>query len=531
MAHGYANFASGIFGGLQNYITYSNSVLYAKSGGNGKFSSVAIVALTMVLFVIGPQIASYLPRCMAGTLLFHIGIDLILEGVYDSFGNYDYLEYTGIWVIALVMTTWGMTAALIAGVIAALSTYAVQSINHQDPIRQILSAATLRSSDWNRCATARAILEDDVTGRSRILVFQLQGHIFFGNIAQLTDTIKEILKEKEGLAEMPLVVIVDFTLVVGMDSSAAHAVAKLKKIIHRLFGVEVSIFVTGSGRGGFPCEYALTEALCPEAAEQIQGAGIDWNDMPGEEEPEVQQPHLGREESARSVNRGSISVSPGTASVAASQLLSKRTDGQVCESLDEALRFAEDILIAREKPSLVHSDSRSSCIDISDLAKIEMTLQEEQYHAKKYIKELFSSADVMSSDAIDANAELLLSFMERKEYLREQALWEQGDDSDCAQLLVVGELVSIIEDTGASEPVKFGNMVGELGLVHEAKRLTTLLCSSEKAVLYSLSRRNWHIITTQYPQLARMVDAIVIRYLAHRVQHVSNRYFHTTLPV
>mmetsp|Transcript_40051 Transcript_40051/g.96643 ORF Transcript_40051/g.96643 Transcript_40051/m.96643 type:complete len:1036 (-) Transcript_40051:38-3145(-) len=530
MAHGYANFASGMFGGLQNYVTYSNSVLYAKSGGNGKASSMAIVGLTILLFFIGPQIASFLPRCMAGTLLCHIGVDLVLEGVYDSFGNYDILEYTGIWVITLVMTTWGMSAALIAGVISAMSTYAVQSINHQEPIRQILSATTLRSSDWNRCATARAILEDDVTGRSRILVFQLQGHLFFGNIAQLTDTIKDILKEKQLLGEMPLVVIVDFTLVVGMDSSAAHAVAKLKKIVHRLFGVEVSIFVTGSGRGGFPCEYALTEALCPEAAEHIQGAGIDWNDVPAEDVAEPSESR--RDDSTKSaVNRGSISVSPGTASVAASQLLSERTDGQVCESLDEALRFAEDILIAREKPSLVHSNSRASCIDISDLAMIDMSLQEEQYHAKKYLKELFSSADMLSSDAIEANAELLLSFMERKEYLKEQALWEQGDDSDCAQLLVVGELLSIIEDTGASERVRFGNMVGELGLVHEAKRLTTLICSSDKAVLYSLSRQNWHIISTQYPQLARMVDAIVIRYLAHRVQHVSNRYFTTTLPV
>ena len=43
-----------------------------------------------------------------------------------AFGNYDHLEYAGIWVIGLVMTIWGMTAALIAGVIAALSTYAVQ---------------------------------------------------------------------------------------------------------------------------------------------------------------------------------------------------------------------------------------------------------------------------------------------------------------------------------------------------------------------------------------------------------------------
>ena len=46
-----------------------------------------------------------------------------------AYGNYDYIEYAGIWVIAIVMTIWGMTSALIAGVIAALSTYAVQVSN------------------------------------------------------------------------------------------------------------------------------------------------------------------------------------------------------------------------------------------------------------------------------------------------------------------------------------------------------------------------------------------------------------------
>jgi hypothetical protein len=42
-----------------------------------------------LLFFVGPQIASSLPRCMAGTLLLHCGVDLFLEGVYDSFGKYD----------------------------------------------------------------------------------------------------------------------------------------------------------------------------------------------------------------------------------------------------------------------------------------------------------------------------------------------------------------------------------------------------------------------------------------------------------
>lgn len=209
IAHGFANGLSGMFGGLQTYMTYSNSVLYAKSGGKGKISSLAIVVLTIVLFVIGPSIASYLPRCMAGTLLLHIGIDLVLEGVYDceymfsivpylyldklltqlfllpsliAFGNYDHLEYAGIWAITVVMTLWGMTAALIAGVIAALTTYAVQSINYQNPIRQVLTASTLRSSAWTRCVKSREILENDATGRARILIFQLQGHVSTGTV-------------------------------------------------------------------------------------------------------------------------------------------------------------------------------------------------------------------------------------------------------------------------------------------------------------------------------------------------------------
>lgn len=70
-------------------MAYTQSMIYFKSGGGGKASSLAVAALTTVLFFIGPQIASYLPRCMAGTLLLHCGIDLFIEGVYDAYGKYD----------------------------------------------------------------------------------------------------------------------------------------------------------------------------------------------------------------------------------------------------------------------------------------------------------------------------------------------------------------------------------------------------------------------------------------------------------
>lgn len=112
IAHGYSNGIAGLVGGmcvddspaafkssltnslnftqgLQNYMAYTQSMIYYKSGGNGRSSSLAVALCTTFLFFVGPQIASYLPRCMAGTLLLHCGIDLFMEGVYDSIGKYD----------------------------------------------------------------------------------------------------------------------------------------------------------------------------------------------------------------------------------------------------------------------------------------------------------------------------------------------------------------------------------------------------------------------------------------------------------
>ncbi len=183
-------------------MAYSNSVIYSKSNGKGKASSLAIVATTIFIFLYGPTMAQYVPRCMAGTVLLHVGIDLFLEGSIESYGDYDKLEYTGIWLITIVMVLFGMDAALVAGVIAALSTYVAQSIVYQNPIKGSLSGARLRSSAWNRSAEATQIL---LKGRQRIYVIALQGHIFFGNAVGMSDDIKNSLNEKRKAGDEPAV--------------------------------------------------------------------------------------------------------------------------------------------------------------------------------------------------------------------------------------------------------------------------------------------------------------------------------------
>ena len=55
-------------------------------------------------------------------------------------------------------------------------------------------------------------------------------------------------------------IIVDFTLVLGIDSSAAQAILKLRDSLANQFSIRLSIFVSGDSEG-FPCEINLSELL------------------------------------------------------------------------------------------------------------------------------------------------------------------------------------------------------------------------------------------------------------------------------
>ena len=146
---------------------------------------------------------------------------------------------------------------IIIGAIAAVSTYAVQTVAYLEPLRGHMSAATLRSSTKIQGYQANLILDSDEYGHCKILVVQLQGHLFFGNVSQLNQSMSDLLKNNQQEVN---IVILDFSLVLGIDSSAAQAICKLKKVMLQIHDLKLCIFVPGSSNG-FPCEYKLTTEL------------------------------------------------------------------------------------------------------------------------------------------------------------------------------------------------------------------------------------------------------------------------------
>jgi CRP-like cAMP-binding protein len=197
----------------------------------------------------------------------------------------------------------------------------------------------------------------------------------------------------------------------------------------------------------------------------------------------------------------------------------------VCKSLNEALIFGEDMLIARTDPTIKDSEYTG---DSDDMHSTNVTLNEEKFLAKKFLTELCAGDGV---DNLEDRVNILLKSFKREIVVKDDVIWNQGNISDCAKLVVLGKLMSYMEDTDTTEVIRRGDVVGELGLVHGTKRLSTLICESENAVLYSLDREVWRKLKREHPEVSGMVDNIVILYLAHRVQHVSNRYVGSTLPV
>lgn len=429
---------------------------------------------------------------MAGTLLLHVGIDLFLEGVYDSAGKFDILEYAGIWLIVTVMTISGMDAAMIAGGIAAVATYAVQSIHYTSPIRGAMSATTLRSSRWNLTNRARSILDDDAFGRSRILVIQLQGHLFFGNMAQLSDSLHKMLSEKICPELVPWIVILDFSLVLGIDTSAAQTMTKLKNVLHKSFKVDLCIFVSGSEEG-FPCQFNLSKEL-----DTLHVSASNENQRSGDVESQASEASIllpkGRKEIAQQCYSGS----------------------RVEETLDMALIFAEDALLARHGlTSQVVRTASSSSFNEKDIAM-------------QYLSNLCPVEAV--SDSVKR---LLKHFEDREVYNKDDVVWKQGSEGTSVKLLVQGMLISVLEnEAGTSETIATGNIIGELGLLQGLHRVSSVYCLSDEAIIYSMSKKSFDSLCQKDAQAARLLDLICIRYLNARVQHVSNRIFETRcLPI
>lgn len=117
--HGYSNFLSGLAGSIQNYLVYSNSLLFMRSGGNSRLAGIELAVFTFLIMLIGPSLIGFIPVMMVGVLIFDLGFELLCEAVWLPRKTLKPVEYFTVVTIILIMGIYNFMIGIGVGIVMA----------------------------------------------------------------------------------------------------------------------------------------------------------------------------------------------------------------------------------------------------------------------------------------------------------------------------------------------------------------------------------------------------------------------------
>lgn len=279
-AGGLGTLAGGVFGGVTGFHLLALSVLMQRMGVRSRLGGITAAAIVALPLLFDAAVLNVLPRFVLSGLLIYFGYTFLYEWLVTQRRRMSRLDYGIVLLIVLVIAGYGLLPGIGVGLLAALVLFAAEYSRVQ-VVRRVLDGTTRRSR-FSRNDAERRLL--DAAGR-RIIVFELQGYIFFGTSAGLFETIrKQFIKPDR--AEWRYLIL-DFANVTGLDSSGLYAFTRLQQqwsawnvtvllsslapTMHDQLAAAGVIEPTGALR----CVASLDRALewCEEAL--IQGAALE----------------------------------------------------------------------------------------------------------------------------------------------------------------------------------------------------------------------------------------------------------------
>ncbi|KAG8875939.1 hypothetical protein FRB97_004616 [Tulasnella sp. 331] len=239
VAHGISNGLAGLLGTVPNYLVYVNTLMFYRVGGGSRISGLLLAAGTAILLVVGTAPIGFIPIMLVGALIFVLGIDLIKEALWDTRHRTSRSEYVTILAIMVCMSLWDFVTGVLFGIVLACFFFVIQS-SRERSIRALYSGSS-SSSAVRRPSAHREYLR--AVGK-QTAIMRLQGFLFFGTINHVEDTIRRLLDTANWEQSPIRFLIIDLSLVGGLDMSSAEAFVRL----HRLL-IEKGIIIIFCGTG------------------------------------------------------------------------------------------------------------------------------------------------------------------------------------------------------------------------------------------------------------------------------------------
>ncbi|KAK5164727.1 hypothetical protein LTR04_001648 [Oleoguttula sp. CCFEE 6159] len=493
MAHGYSNAISGFAGSIQNYLVYANSTLFIRNGGDSRLAGVLLAVATGAVWVAGPGMIAYIPVMIVGTLIYYLGIELLLDALWTPFGTIVWLEYFTIIVIVLVMGFYDFVYGIAAGIFMACLVLVVQT-SRKSVIRSEFTGLVAESTVRRHPIQRRFLRE---VGH-QTYVMKLNGYLFFGSIVNLENKVRDLVDAEAFGRRAIRYLVLDFSYITGIDFSAAEAFQRMNRILYSK-GVQMIL---------------ASVVLSSEIGKGLQMVGL-FKDP--DENDDVPTP-------------------------------------KIFEDLNKALEFCENELLTafnRRSSLLAHQKKAQPQSMVPRPSTPPVTFPSETAFSSPRREYLFQAATtaLTEGDALVPSKwqnfsqplQLILQtfrdltnknedfwhravpYFELREYAAGKLLYSRGDEPNGFYLLEEGILRAEYElDQGSyHESIVAGTTCGELPFFSETNRTSTV--SAEKDCrTWLLTPEKWRKMQEECPEVARELLKIGMKLSAERMNAVTS---------
>ncbi|CAG8559235.1 10880_t:CDS:10 [Paraglomus brasilianum] len=489
VAHGLSNMFSGFAGSVQNYLVYTNSVLFIKSGGDSRVAGVMLAIATTIVLLIGPWIVGYIPVMVVGALIFHLGLDLMKEALIDTWGIVDRLEYLTIAAIVIAMAALGFVEGIFLGIIMAC-VFFVLTNSRKSAIRATYSGSSIKSTVRRHYRQQKYLQRVG----NQIYAIKLQGYLFFGTINGVEDAIRSVLAYRKWRRNPIRYLIVDFQLVSGLDFSSAEAFIRIQRLLK---AKHVYLVLCGA-------------TYMSDVGKALRAVGM-WDDGNREFLHTFETFYEALEWCENELLRAYY-VRPATHVV-------KPNEREVGLTLPPHTQPKAISEFHSPRQKLVEAAGK-------------ITLQDDNMHQQRSTQpiDLLRNALQELTNADDDFYTRLSKYFHRVNVPAGAILWRQGDAPDCMYLVERGSLRATfrVEEGNPArqvESILAGTMAGELGFFANRPRDATLVAEMD-CVLWRMADTDYETLITKDPKVANLFIRVSLNFSAERLATMLQHAFH-----
>ncbi|HEY3310292.1 MAG TPA: SulP family inorganic anion transporter [Anaerolineales bacterium] len=209
---GFSNLVSSLSAGLVGFTSLSYSALNHSMSGGRRLVGIFTALLLVTTVIFGSFAILFIPKFIFGAVLIYLGLELLVEWVYDAWFTFSHGDFLVVVTILLVVALSGFLQGLFVGLVLAVVIFAI-SYSRVKIIKYAFSGREIHSR------VTRNLQEDQVLDEhgDKIFALKLDGFIFFGTANGILSHLREKIK-----AELPQVtryILLDFAKVSGVDST------------------------------------------------------------------------------------------------------------------------------------------------------------------------------------------------------------------------------------------------------------------------------------------------------------------------